>query len=176
MNDETLGIATLHQLLVYDARKCSSAEAQLINILPFWINLAGSITLKNVLQEYQVWVQQHTGRLLEFINDEKIESLSRTNMVMQAFITETREKVNDCTDPEVQDACLLACIQAINHYKISMYGTAAAFAKALGNDKAAMVFHEAELNEKKIDEKLSAFAQDEINIKAVAPILLPGKK
>ena len=173
---EVSGITTLHQLLVYDIRKCSSAEAQLINILPFWINQAGSLTLKNVLQEYQAWVQQHAGRLLEFINNEKIDSLSRTNLVMQAFITETREKVNDCTDPEVQDACLLACIQAINHYKISMYGTAAAFAKALGNEKAATVFYDAEVNEKKIDEKLSAFAQDEINIKAVAPILLPGKK
>ncbi|WP_369127538.1 DUF892 family protein [Terrimonas pollutisoli] len=44
-------------------------------------------------------------------------------------------------------------MQAINHYKISIYGTAAAFTKALGNDKAATLFHEAEVNEKKIDEE-----------------------
>ena len=72
----------------------------------------------------------------------------------------------NCTDAEVKDACLLACIQAINHFKISMYGTAAAFANALDMEKQAAIFHEAEVNEKQIDDRLSQLAEHEINIRA----------
>ena len=81
-------------------------------------------------------------------------------------------KAQNCI-AEVKDACLLACIQAINHYKISSYGTAAAFAIALGMEKAAAVFHEAEINEKHIDDRLSQLAEYEVNTKAKTPILLP---
>ena len=109
-----------------------------------------------------------------FFEEEKIISLSLTNRVMRAFIEEAEEKLANCADAEVKDACLLACIQAINHFKISTYGTAAAFANALGMEKQAAVFHEAEVNEKQIDDRLSQLAEYEINTKAKAPILLTG--
>jgi ferritin-like metal-binding protein YciE len=48
---------------------------------------------------------------------------------MQAFLEETNEKLGKCT---LRDACLLASLQGINHYKISNYGTATAFAADLG--------------------------------------------
>jgi ferritin-like metal-binding protein YciE len=167
-------ITTLHDLLDYDARKFTSAEIQLKKSLPEWINKAGSLTLKTVLQKYLDFVQQHVQKMELFFEEEKISSLSLTNKVMQAFIEETKEKLSDCTDAEVKDACLLACIQEINHFKISVYGTAAAFAKSLDMEKFAAIFHEAEANEKQIDDRLSQLAEHEINIKAKAPIVLPG--
>ena len=106
--------------------------------------------------------------------EENINSLSLTNRVMHAFIEEAEEKLSGCTDAEVKDACLLACIQAINHFKISTDGTAAAFANTLGMEKQASVFHEAEINEKQIDDRLSQLAEHEINVKAKAPIVLTG--
>jgi len=175
MKEDIPTITTLHDLVDYDARKLASAERQLESILPDWINKAGSVTLKNILQQYLDFVKKQNEKVQDFVNDENINSLSRINHVMQSFIIETRERVNSCTDMEVQDACLLASIQGINHYKISMYGTAAAFAKALGNDKYAVIFHEAEMNEKQIDEKLSLLAEHEINNKARSPIVLPNK-
>jgi hypothetical protein len=45
----------------------------------------------------------------------------------------------------------------------------------LGNDKFAVIFHEAEVNEKNIDSTLSVLAEQEINNNARAPIILPGK-
>ena len=165
---------SLHNLLDYDGRKFTSAEIQLKNSLPEWINKASSLQLKTVLQNYLDFVQEHVQKMDSFFDEEKINSLSLTNQVMRAFIEEAEEKLANCTDPEVKDACLLACIQAINHFKISTYGTAAAFAKALGMEKQAAVFHGAEVNEKKIDDRLSQLAEHEINIKAKAPILLQG--
>jgi ferritin-like metal-binding protein YciE len=169
-NNQT--ITTLHNLLDYDARKFTSAEIQLKKSLPEWINKAGSLQLKTVLQKYLDFVQQHVQKMEGFYEEEKIVSLSLTNRVMKAFIEEAEEKLANCTDAEVKDACLLACIQAINHFKISSYGTAAAFANALGKEKQAAVFHKAEVNEKQIDDRLSQLAEHEINIKAKTPIVL----
>ena len=167
-------ITTLHNLLDYDARKFTSAEIQLENSLPQWINKAGSLQLKTVLQKYLGFVKQHVQKLEGFFEEEKISSLSLTNRVMRAFIEEAEEKLSNCSDAAIKDTCLLASIQAINHFKISTYGTAAAFAKALGMEKQAAIFHEAEVNEKQIDDRLSQLAEHEINIKAKAPILLQG--
>jgi ferritin-like metal-binding protein YciE len=171
-NNQT--ITTLHNLLDHDARKFTSAEIQLKKSLPEWINKASSLQLKTVLQKYLDFVQQHVQNMEDFYEEEKIVSLSLTNRVMKAFIEEAEEKLANCTDAEVKDACLLACIQAINHFKISTYGTAVAFANALGMEKQAAVFHEAEVNEKQIDDRLSQLAEHEINIKAKVPIELPG--
>lgn len=101
-------------------------------------------------------------------------SLSLTNRVLRVFIEEAEEKLSNCTDAAIKDACLLACIQAINHFKISTNGTAAAFANALDMEKHAAVFHEAEVNEQHIDDRFSQLAEHEINIKAKAPVLLKG--
>ncbi len=172
MAENNKTITTLQNLLDYDASKFISAEVQLKNSLPEWINKAGSLQLKTVLQKYLDFVQQHVQKMEGFDEEEKIVSLSLTNQVMKAFIEEAEEKLSNCTDAEIKDACLLACIQVINHFKISSYGTAAAFAKALGMEKQAAVFHEAEVNEKQIDDRLSQLAEHEINIKAKTPIVL----
>ena len=174
MSENNQTITTLHNLLDYDARKFTSAEIQLKNSLPEWINKASSLQLKTVLQKYLGFVQQHVQKIEGFFEEEKISSLSLTNRVMRAFIEEVEEKLANCTDAAIKDACLLACIQAINHFKISTYGTAAAFANALGMEKQAAIFHEAEVNEKQIDDRLSQLAEYEINTKAKAPIVLPG--
>jgi ferritin-like metal-binding protein YciE len=171
-NNQT--ITTLHNLLGYDACKFSSGEVQLKVILPDWIGKASSLKLKEVLHRYLGYVQQHAEKLANFIESEELLCLSAGNGVMRAFIEETEEKLGACTDSEVKDACLLASIQEINHFKISSYGTAAAFSRVLGMEKQAQIFHEAEVNEKQIDDRLSQLAEFEINARAKMPITLPG--
>ncbi len=173
MSENNQTITTLHNLLDYDARKFTSAEIQLKKSLPEWINKASSLQLKTVLQKYLGFVQEHVQKIEGFFEEEKISSLSLTNRVMRVFIEEVEEKLANCTDAAIKDACLLAGIQAINHFKISTYGTAAAFANALGMEKQAAIFHEAEVNEKQIDDRLSQLAEYEINTKAKTPIVLP---
>lgn len=174
MKESNKPIATLHDLLDYNAQKFTAAEIELKKSLPLWINQAGSIKLKGVLEKYLDLVQQHVEKLSAFFEAEKVNSLSIANKVMIALIEETNEKLNNCADQQVKDACLLACVQGINHFKISLYGTAAAFAKELEMEKFASVFHEAEVNEKQIDDRLSQLAEHEINVNAKTPIVLPG--
>ncbi len=172
MTENTPTIATLQHLLDYDISKFTSAEVQLKNSLPEWINKSSSLKLKTILQKYLDFVQQHIQKMETIFDKENITSLSLYNRVMKAFIEDTEEKCAHCMDTEIKDACLLASIQAINHFKISTYGTAAAFAKALGMEKEAVIFHEVEVNEKQIDDRLTQLAEFEINIKARAPFVL----
>ncbi len=170
MTNNTETITTLHNLLDYDARNFMSAEVQLKNLLPEWISMAGSLKLKNVLQKYHDMVEEHIQKLEQFVSEEKIGLVGLKNRIMNAYIEEAKEKLSSCTDAAIKDACLLASIQGINHFKISTYGTATAFANALGMEKASIAFHEAEINEKKIDDRLSQLAEHEVNIDAKAPI------
>ncbi len=169
-------VTTLHDLLDYDLRRLLGAEAQLKSSLPGWINKAVSIKLKGVMQKYQGFVEDHLQKMETILQDEKIEAFHFGNRVMEAIIAETEEQMEAATDTAVRDVGLLAAVQLINHYKISTYGTATAFANALGMTQAATVLHEAEINEKQIDDRLSQLAEHEINMKAISPILLSAEK
>jgi len=174
MVQENKTITNLHDLLNQDICRFTAGEVLLKEILPEWIGRAGSIQLKTVLQKYLDFVLAHIQKSDEFFKNEHITPLGTGNRVMHAFMEETSEKLNVCADTEVRDACLLASIQEINHFKISAYGTVAAFANTLDMPGYAALFHEAEVNEKQIDDRLSQLAEFEINRRAKTPIVLPG--
>jgi ferritin-like metal-binding protein YciE len=174
MTENIHSVNTLHELLDFDVRKFVSAEIQLEKSLAGFVNRAASPKLKYVLLKYLEFIKKHIQDMESIIEEENITSISLKNRIMYAFIEEAEEKLGVCKSSDVKDACLLSCVQAINHFKISMYGTAAAFAKELGMDKQSGFFREAEVNEKQIDDRLSQLAEHEINVKAKTFISLPG--
>lgn len=139
-----------------------SAEMELKNSLQEWITKVNSVKLRNVLQRYLLFVQSHVQKM-DFVNDDdQIRLLSLSNHIMHKLIRETNDKLSDCKNAKIKDIYLLASLQKINHFKMGTYGTTAAFAQVLGMERAAIVFHEAETNEKYIDH-LSQLVQLEIN-------------
>ena len=169
MENKTV-ISTLHQLLDYDASRFENAEIRLNDILPEWIKTTDSMQFKLVLQKYLDFVGQHITKIQSFYSKENFSSVSINNPVIAGLIEDGKEKLSFCSDTEIKDACLLAIIQSINHYKICAYGTAAAYAITLGMDDEATLFREIEINEKHIDDRLSQLAAFEINEKAKSPI------
>lgn len=165
-------ITTLQHLLNYQIMQWIDAENQLLQSLPKWIEHAGSLQLKTVLQKYIHFIENHLQGFKQFLEQENTKQEKIVDTVMQAFITETNYKLQHCLDTEIKDACLLASVQTINHYKISTYGTAAAFVQTIGVTQQASVFYEAEISEKQIDDRLSQLAQYEINKKARTPIVI----
>lgn len=170
--DTRLTITTLHQLLNYDVCKLADAEVKLSTSLPGWTQQVSSIQLKIILQQYLTFVERHVLKMDVFFEGERTSPFCSPNRVIQALIAETNEMLVRSLKQEVRDVSLLACLQAVNHFKISSYGTAAAFANALGMEKAAAIFHEAEVSEKYIDDQLSRLAEYEINRKAKTPFVL----
>jgi hypothetical protein len=69
-------------------------------------------------------------------------------------------------DPAVKDAAIIASAQKIEHYEISGYGTARAFARELGLKEVASLL-ETTLNEEyKSDDMLTALALKKVNLDA----------
>ncbi len=170
MNNNSM--TKLHDLLDYDILQSHAAENQLKSYIKKWISQASSLSLKSHLQEYLSTTESHLLYLNDYTLKSSLPTLPNSNRVMKALLTETEDKLKKCADKELQDACLLAAIQEINHVKISQYGTAASFSKTLGNEKAASLFHLFEVNEKKIDKKLNKIARLEINPRALNPALI----
>ncbi len=170
---EIHNIKTLHQLLDEDTRRFTISEIELQNAIPKWIKKAGSVKLKTILQKYFDQIKHHVKIMDKFFEEENINYLKTSSNIMKVFISEADEKMDNCADAMVRDACILAAVQNINHFKISSYGTAAAFANTLGMAKTAVLFHECEVNEKQIDDRLSQLAEHEINKDALTQIDLP---
>jgi ferritin-like metal-binding protein YciE len=164
-------ICTLHDLLIYDTRKILDCEEQLIRILPEWMEKVKSSRLKVVLEHYLVYLKYHVDGIRKFFERKKLIDFTVQNNLTYAFIDEVNEKMNDCRDAEIVDALLLSGIQEINHYKICVYGTIAAFAATLDLDISASEFHTNEKDEKDIDSRLSFLAEQEINPLAKSPII-----
>lgn len=162
----------LHDLLDYEILQFNAGEIQLKNAVKKWILIASALSLKSSLQEYLGTIESHLLYLKEYTLSTQLPAVPTSSRVMRAMITEAEEKIKKCADKELQDVCLLASVQAINHIKISQYGTAAAFSNELLNKKAASLFHLFEINEKKIDKKLSKLAKKEVNSRAIAPIAI----
>lgn len=165
-------ISTLHQLLDYNTQSFVVGEVHLQQALQHWIEKASAVKLKAVFQKYLDHTQQNVTSFEKFIDAEKMNLISNENKILNVLIEDATDRFALCSDPEIKDACLLASVQVINHYKICTYGTAAAYATTLGMEEAAKIFKTAEINEKQIDDRLSQMAEFEINKKATSPIVL----
>lgn len=170
--EKEITISTLHQLLDYDTQQFIVAEVHLQQALQKWIKDANAVKLKAVIQKYLEHIDHNMRSFEKFIDSEKMDLISNKNEILNVLIDDANQKYNYCSDPEIKDACLLASIQVINHFKICSYGTAAAYANALGMEEASKLFKMAEINEKQIDDRLSQMAEFEINKRATSPIVL----
>ena len=154
-----------------DAERLIGWEIQLKNILPEWINKVDCLKFKTVLRNYFDYVQEHIERLEGVLEDKEMQPLNIKSRFMTTFIEKTREKLSHYSDAQSWDACLLARIQSINHFKTSSYGAAASSARALNAEKYSVVFHDAEVNEKHMNERLSQLAEYDMNAQSITPIV-----
>ena len=87
---------------------------------------------------------------------------------IQGTIKEAEGLIKKTKEHTVRDAALLAAASAVEHYKISRYGTLSAWAQKLGLPEAAQLLDET-LHER-ADEKLSKLTVFEINVRANSEI------
>jgi ferritin-like metal-binding protein YciE len=173
MANQNVSIESLRNLFDYDIEKFISAEIQLRKKMPSFIESSTSLKLKSALLRYSDFIQKHIDILNEFVEKEQMPLLEFSNVIMSAFLEDMDDKILNCKNGYVKDACIISCIQVINHYKISVYGSAAAFSNSLGLEEFATTFHSAEVNEKQIDDRLSQMAEFEINAQAKVRLVYP---
>jgi ferritin-like metal-binding protein YciE len=88
---------------------------------------------------------------------------------MEGLIKEAEKYVNSKNaDPLVRDAALIAAAQRVEHYEISGYGTARAYAITLEFMEDARLLKQSLDEESRTDEKLTTMAESHINEQAIA--------
>jgi ferritin-like metal-binding protein YciE len=74
---------------------------------------------------------------------------------LKGLVQETEELISETKEPNVLDAGLIGCAQAVEHYEMARYGTLLAWAEQLDMEDAAELLEETLDEEKETDEKLT---------------------
>lgn len=179
-------LINLKDLFNHEILDLYSAEKQIIEALPEMIDLAYSVQLKNALQEHLQVTKTHKERLekiYELVSDNKEETESIIDdkgffsrlfggvsepkcKGTEGLINEGKKIANENMTPEVRDAAIIASAQKIEHYEISGYGTALAYARQLNMEFAATLLDETLNEEYEADDLLTELAVGQLNIDA----------
>ena len=158
----------LREALVEEIRDLYNAEKQLVKALPKMAKGAESDELREAFETHLEETEGQVTRLERVFEllDEKPRGKHCAGMA--GIVEEGSEKLQEDMEGSVLDACLIASAQKVEHYEISAYGSAIAWAEALGLSDVCDVLNESLAEEKAADEKLSALAESGINQAATA--------
>jgi len=168
----------LRDLLKHEIKDLYSAEEQIIEALPKMIEKANNKNLKKALQDHLEITEKQKGRLddaLELLDEDREEKGKATLglfkgqqkcLAMEGLISEGEKLMKEDMSPEVSDAAIIAAAQKIEHYEISSYGTAKAYAQELNLDEVENLLEETLGEEYEADELLTELAESRINQRA----------
>ena len=161
-------MSTLREALVNEIKDLYHAEKQLVRALPKLSKGASSAGLKDALDRHLEETERQVNRLEEVFEhlDERVRA--KTCPGMAGIIEEGSEVLQEDLDEMAMDAAIIAAAQRAEHYEIAAYGTAAAWAEALGMSDVAEPLMQTLDEEKAADQKLSALAEQGINAAATS--------
>lgn len=124
--------------------------------------------LKDMLTKSQEGISEHTQILKDLLeaSGEKVKKEHCKGMegLVAEAIKHTTEEAPD--KGPVLDAVVIAQFQRMSHYGIAGFGTAAAFAEALGETKAAKALNKATKEIYGSDEYMTKLAETSVNMEA----------
>jgi ferritin-like metal-binding protein YciE len=176
-------IDTLEALLKHELKDLYSAETQIIEALPKMIDAAFNKDLKGALQQHLTVTKKQKQRLddvQKLLGEEKkapenkgfFANLFSSNegeehcKAMEGLIKEGNSLLAEDMKPEVMDAAIIAAAQKIEHYEISSYGTARAYALQLQFSKVADLLQQTLNEEYEADDLLTELALSDVNLEA----------
>jgi ferritin-like metal-binding protein YciE len=160
--------SNLREALVEEIRDLYNAEKQLTKALP---KLAKGSTSDELREAFESHLEETEGQITRLervfeLLDEKPRGKHCAGIA--GIIEEGNDMLQEDAEDSVMDAMLIAAGQRAEHYEISAYGTAIAWAEALELTEVTELLNETLAEEKAADEKLSAIAESGINEAATA--------
>jgi ferritin-like metal-binding protein YciE len=160
-------IDSLHSLLVNELRDLLDAERRLTKALPKMVKNASSEELRQALSEHLEQTEEQLTRLEEALTALDVEPKAKTCHGMMGLIEEGSEHMQeDYDDDALRDAAIIGAAQKVEHYEMAGYGTAATYARLLGNEHVASLLETTLEEEKNADKKLTMIAESMVNPEA----------
>lgn len=142
------------------------AEKVLSKTLPKMMKNASTPELVNTLKNHLTETNEHVSRLEKIFEVTGIKPAAKKCDAMEGILKESEDLINKTDLGVVRDASIIASEQKVKHYEIATYGTLHAFAKTLGENKAANLLAISLEQEKKADAALTGIAITSINPEA----------
>lgn len=157
---------SLRDLFVEQLKDIYSAETQVTKALPKMAKTASSSDLQDAFRQHLDQTQNQIKRLDQIFQTLGKNPKGKKCKGMEGLLAEGEEMMSEDADSDVMDAGLIAAAQRVEHYEISAYGTARAYARMLGDEKSASLLDETLEEESETDEKLTELAEGHINVNA----------
>jgi ferritin-like metal-binding protein YciE len=159
---------SLHDLFLEDLSDLHNAESQVLKALPKMQKAASSPKLQEAFARHLEETKQQLSQLDEVFEQLGEKPARKKCAGMEGIIEEGAEVLTKKGDAATKDAALIAAAQKVEHYEIAAYGTAATYAKVLGDMKVARTLAQILSQEKQTDERLTELATSRINMEAAA--------
>ena len=129
----------LNELYSHEMQDLYSANDQMQRLLPTLMGKVSDDKLKEMLSKSVDGIARHTETLKSLIAAEEGEASKEHCKGMEGLVAEATKHVTE-EAPEkgpVLDAVIIAQYQRMSHYGLAGFGTAAAYATALGKEDEA---------------------------------------
>ncbi len=158
-------IETLDDVLVHEIQDLYSAEKQIIAALPKMTKICTSKALREALEEHLEQTREHVIRLEQAAEELKVKTGGEKCKGMEGLLQEGAKLLEE-DQSYALDAAIISAAQRVEHYEIAGYGSALAFALALGEENVAELLRLTLEDEENADETLSHIADVEVTIQA----------
>ncbi len=158
---------SLSDLFLEQIRDLYDAEQRLCDALSEMAEAASSPALRSAFNMHLSETKEHVRRLEKVFGMLGVEPERETCDAMKGLLKEGKGAIDAQGDDAVRDAALIAAAQRVEHYEISGYGSARAFARRLGLEQAANLLQQTLDEEGAADKKLTEIAETSVNAQAV---------
>jgi ferritin-like metal-binding protein YciE len=159
-------LETLRDLYVEQLHDLYSAETQIVDALPKMVKAASNQQLQSAFQDHLGQTKQHVQRLETIFQQLGAKPKGEKCKGMEGLLKEGEEMIKMKGDPAAIDAGLIAAAQRVEHYEMAGYGCVRTYAQMLGDQQSMTLLQRTLDEEGAADKKLTALAENVINLEA----------
>jgi ferritin-like metal-binding protein YciE len=153
-----------------------NAEKQVLKALPKMAKNSTNPMLRQGFEKHQQQTEGQIQRLEQIAQMCGFKPAGKVCQAAKGLIEEVQEHLKESKPGPVMDAVLISGAQKFEHYEISGYGTARAWAELMGNQEVAQLIQQTLDEEEQTDEMLNQLAESKVNRDAFnAPPMSDGK-
>ena len=146
-------INSLDSLLLELLKDTYDAEKQITKALPKMMKAATSPELKEAFKEHLEVTKAQVARLDEVFALLEEKPKGKPCAGMKGLLQEGEEVSQEGSESPFGDAALIAAAQKVEHYEMSAYGTACAYAEMLGNEEVLQLLRQTLEEEEEVEEE-----------------------
>lgn len=162
-----MAMKSLDDLFVHVLRDIYYAEKAALRGMRQMGRKAQSETLKQLIEEHREETEGQIETLERAFEALGLRARGVTCEAINGIIEEAKEIADEAAEGPVRDAGIIAALQAVEHYEITRYGTAIAWAKHLGRADVAEMLSTTLEQEVAADRKMSEAAETTLNEQAM---------